>query len=1001
FVELFNRGTEARSLGGLSVQYASATGTGNFQAAALPAVSVPPGGSFLVGLAAGTTPSTPLPTPDATGSLNLSGTTGKVALVNSATALACNGGSTPCSTSQLPLVIDLVGYGAANFFEGAPAAATTNSTAAQRTDPCVDTDVNAADFTVGVPAPRSSTATPTPCDGAPPVNTPPAVSPNPFPIEHPGGTTATYPIAVTDDVSVTTVAVDGALPAGVTIDTGTPGTPRQLSVTVDATVAAGSHPIAITLTDDVGATTALDVELTVVIVDACGVAATNTIMELQSSGLTSPLVNRDVRVEGVVTETYQAVGEVGGFYLQDPVGDGDPATSDGVLVFSTSPVETDDVVRLSGRVLEFGRTGNVGTVTEVGSVTALTVCGTGAVAPTTVTLPFPPAVGGVPAQERYEGMRVTMPNADTVTEVFTLGRFGELVITSGDPLYSPTNGNVLGTPEAIRAANDLDRIVLDDARSAQNLYPITYHTGTDQDDLVRVGDQVAPGDVLDGIFTFDFGLYRVQPNDAPPTFVTGIPRPAGPDDVLGDTGDVTVASFNVLNYFTSLDDGSFSGNDTPRGARNPEEFERQQTKIVAGILGLDADVVGLLEIENNGRDMPAPVGRYAVDALVEALNAALPDDADHYAAIDDPDITTANFLGGTFGTDAIKVALIYRPAVVVPSSDGPLADRALIDPRDPSFPGESLFDRPPLVQEFSLAGGEGEPFTVVLNHFKSKGSVSPNCTEAGGLQGNCNDLRVRQARGVLDLVAAADLTNVAIVGDLNSYSREDPIVTLTAAGYSSPVDDFVDASERFSYVFGGELGELDHALVDADLAGHVTGADIWHINSLEPPAADYTLEFNDPALYEPDEYRSSDHDPLIIGLDLVTPPPPGPTCRGLAATKVGTDRGDTIIGTNRVDVIVAGRGNDLVFGLGGDDVICAGDGIDIVAGGVGNDTILGQASSDVLSGDGGNDVLAGNASGDVVSGGPGNDQLLGGPGLDILSGGPGTDVESQDGDLTP
>ena len=340
-------------------------------------------------------------------------------------------------------------------------------------------------------------------------------------------------------------------------------------------------------------------------------------MQVQGAGATSPLVGQTVRVEGVVTGDYQAGGQVGGFYLQDPAGDGDAATSDGVLVFdSADPVQPGDRVRVTGRVVEFERSANAGdgTVTELASpFSAVTVCGTGAVAPTTVDLPFAPAgPGGPPVPERYEGMRVSMPNARTVTEVFTLGRFGEVVLTSGAALFSPTNGNVPGAPEAIDVANDANRILLDDALSGPNLFPGAYDVGDDPTALPRIGDQVAPEDVVTGVFTFDFGVYRVQPVGDYVDFVTGTPRPAAPDQV---GGDVTVASFNVLNYFTTLNDAGWAGEqNTPRGATSPEEFSRQQTKIVQGIVGLDADIVGLIEIENNGPTDDPRVGPDAVAA---------------------------------------------------------------------------------------------------------------------------------------------------------------------------------------------------------------------------------------------------------------------------------------------------------------------------------------------------------------------------------------------------
>jgi uncharacterized protein len=1005
FVELFNGGDTARSLGGLSVQYASATGTGNLGASglvALPAVDLPPGGSLLVGMTPGAT-GAPLPTPDATGTIAMAAAAGKVALVTGTTPLPCNGGSTPCGPDDLARIVDLVGYGTANFFETAPAPTLSNTTAAQRTAAarCADTDNNSVDFVAVAPAPHNSASPAEPCDG-PPVNTPPSVSPNPFPIQHTAGTTAGYPVVATDDVAVTDVTVDGALPAGITVDTGTAGPSRTITVTVADTVAAGDHAVTLTLADGAGATTAVTVAVSVVVIDECGVAPTHTIMQVQGAGATSPLVGQTVRVEGVVTGDYQAGGQVGGFYLQDPTGDGDAATSDGVLVFDNAdPVQPGDRVRLTGRVVEFERSANAGdgTVTELASpFSAVTVCGTGAVAPTTVELPFAPAgPGGPPAPERYEGMHVSLPNARTVTEVFTLGRFGEVVLTSGAALFSPTNGNVPGTPEEIDVANDANRILLDDARSGSNLFPGAYDVGDDPTALPRIGDQVAADDVVTGVLTFDFGLYRVQPVGAFVDFVTGTPRPAAPDEV---GGDVTVASFNVLNYFTTLNDAGWAGEqNTPRGATSPEEFTRQQTKIVQGIVGLDADVVGLIEIENNGPTDDPRVGPDAVAALVDAVNAALPAGAAPYVAIEDPDVTAPNFLGGTFGTDAIKVAIIYRPSVVTPQG-APVSDPALIDPADPAFPGESLFDRPPLAQTFARADGTGVPFALIVNHLKSKGSLSTNCDPGGGgLQGNCNDLRIRQAQGVLDLIAGAGLENVAVLGDLNAYTLEDPIDVFEGAGFTSPVDTFLPPEDRFSFVFEGERGELDHALVDGDLAPLVTGADIWHINSIEPPAKDYT-SFNNPALFEPNAFRSSDHDPLLVGLDL-TPAPPFPTCRGLVATIVGTDAGDVLTGTDGADVIVALGGNDVVLGLAGNDVVCAGDGVDVVAAGTGSDTVLGQAGVDLLAGEAGDDVLAGGEGIDVLAGGPGADTLLGGPGVDVLSGGPGADTEDQDGDLAP
>lgn len=180
FVEIFNRGTEPVSLAGKSIQYASATGTGNFggtatQITVLPDVTLQPGQYYLIQQAGGTTGS-PLPTPDYIDSepINISGTTGKVALVNSTTSLGCNGGSTPCNAEQLALIVDLVGFGTANFFEGSAAApAPSNTTAIFRvSNGCVDTDNNAADFSTGAPAPRNTSTSLNPCSTTPAVATP-------------------------------------------------------------------------------------------------------------------------------------------------------------------------------------------------------------------------------------------------------------------------------------------------------------------------------------------------------------------------------------------------------------------------------------------------------------------------------------------------------------------------------------------------------------------------------------------------------------------------------------------------------------------------------------------------------------------------------------------------------------------------------------------------------------------------------------------------------------
>jgi predicted extracellular nuclease len=302
----------------------------------------------------------------------------------------------------------------------------------------------------------------------------------------------------------------------------------------------------------------------------------------------------------------------------------------------------------------------------------------------------------------------------------------------------------------------------------------------------------------------------------------------------------------VLNYFTTIDQPGAScypsgTRSDCRGADSPEEFARQRAKIVAALSAIDADVVGLIEIENNGAT--------AVNDLVSALNAATAPGT--YAAVADPETGV--------GGDAIKVALIYKPGRVVPA--GPAYSRA-----DP------IFDRFPVAQTFVLKQN-GARFTAVVNHFKSKGSCptsgDPNADQGDG-QGCWNLKRIEQAQSLLTFVetlrnVSGDL-DVLVIGDLNAYGKEDPIQTLATGGLIDQIAKRVQ--NPYSYVFDGQAGYLDHALTTASLDPQVTGVTEWHINADEPSVIDYNTEFKPQDLYSATPYRSSDHDPVIIGMQL-------------------------------------------------------------------------------------------------------------------------------------
>lgn len=809
FIEIFNNGNAAASVGGWSVQYAAATGM-SWQVTAIPAgTTLAPGAYLLIRQAMGAGGSVPV-NGDVPGTIAMGGTSGKVALASNSTALT---GTAPAGGA----LVDIVSYGASTNTEGTPTAGLSATTAALRnTGGCVDTNNNSADFTIAAPAPRSSATTPAPCDGS-------------------GG--------------------------------GDPPPPT-------ATAAA--------------------------------------IYTVQGSGATSTLAGQVVITSGVVTKRLN-----NGFFIQDLSGDGNAATSDGIFVFTSSaPPATaavGNLVQVTGSVVEFSSgAGTAATpLTEISNVTALSLLGSGySIAPTPVALPL--AAGD--SFERFEGMLVRIDGTLTVQQNFFQARFGQLTIGAGGRHETPTNRHRPGTPQAIALADEQarGRLLLDDGSSLQNVNPTSYGFANG---VPRAGDLVSN---LVGVLDFGLatatasgaGLYRLQPTEVP-AFAIANPRPAAPAAV---GGNLKVAAMNVLNFFTTFTNGQTVSGQTGqgcslggsvsaancRGADDLAEFNRQRAKIVLALAALNADAVGLNELQNNGN--------VAAQNLVDALNAKV--GANTYALVPVP-------VAGT-GTDAIRVGMIYKPAKL--SLVGlPASDTAAIN------------NRPTLAQTFAAANGER--FTLVVNHFKSKGSCpSANDADAAGNldigdgQGCWNAQRVQQAQRLRTFVAQLQSTggtnDVLIVGDLNAYAQEDPIYDLTSSGY-------VDQSGRFeqfgySYVFDGTAGRLDHAIASATLSPKVVGLTHWHIDADESVAQDYNVEFKQPdcATCAPDPYdgsvpfRASDHDPVLLGLALFK----------------------TVLGT---------PGNDSLVGSAGDDVIIGGAGADMMTGGAGVNVFVYTSSRDV------------------------------------------------------
>lgn len=894
-----------------------------------------------------------------------------------------------------------------------------------------------------------------------------------------GGATDTYTIVLnTQPIAdvIVTITPDSQTTTSATALTFTStnwNTPQTVTVTaVDDDLVEGTHASVITHTvtsndtnynginiGSVAATiTDNDVPLTV-----------TKIHQIQGSGTAFEAAFGGIRtIEGIVVAAFPGGSGLSGFFVQeeDAETDDDPTTSEGIFVFDPTGLfsgSVGDKVRVTGNVSEFSSSsgGNTSSLTQLSQVSNLINLGADII-PTATTIQFP--VTSVADLERYEGMLVNISATSgdlTVTEHFQLGRFGQAVLSATGPSNQPGTDARL---EQYTQFNDPSvagynaylqdiatrRIILDDGRATQNPEPIIFGRGgqpLSATNTLRGGDTVAS---ITGVLDHRFEGYRVQTSTGV-DFTPANPRPETTPNV---GGTLTVASFNVLNYFNGNGMGSGFTSPEQRGAENLTEFNRQRDKTIASILGLNADVVGLIEIENDGYGANS-----AIQDLVNGLNAAA--GAGTYALID-PGLPQ-------LGTDAIAVGFIYKPGSITP-----VGAAATV----PDGFGQGSFDnnnRKPLAQTF-LQNSIGEEFTAVVNHFKSKGSSSgnPGDADVGDGQGLSNGTRTRASQDLATWLATnptgTNDPDYMIMGDINAYAKEDPIKALENAGYTNLVP-----HTSYSYVFDGQWGSLDHALANDSLTAQVSGAAKWHINADEPNVIDYNTNFKSPSqinsLYNPDPFRSSDHDPVVVGLNLNTAPVAiddiaitdentavninvlandsdfnndplqitlvSTPVNGIAVINdnatpnnfaddlilytpdggyVGSDNftytisdgkggtatasvnvaikavGGGIIGTPGDDNLVGTNGNDIIRGLAGNDTLRGGNGNDTLYGGDGNDLIEGGNGNDILYGDRGNDTLLGGNGNDIMYGGDGNDYLDGGNGDDTLYGGDGNDT---------
>jgi predicted extracellular nuclease len=853
FIELFNRGTAAVSLSGWSVQYASATGTGNFGSSAtqiteLSAVFLAPGQYLLIQEAAGAGGTTPLPSPDVTDSspILMSATAGKVALVNSTAPLGCNGGSTPCPPAALAMIVDLVGYGGANFFEGAGATPALNNTSAglRSGGGCVDTDNNASDFSVGTPTPRNTGSPLNPCPGNPVI----AVCDGPLSTDE--GVATSAPVRASDaDGAVVNMVVTSVTPSPAPgtislinpIPAGGVGGTATADVDVDTAVPAGTYAVLITATNADPTPQSGTCTLTVIVRPQV-----ISIHDIQGAGHISPKAGTLVATGGIVTALRLSSGR--GFYLQDPAPDVDDATSEGIFVFtSIAPsVAVGDQVMVIGTVAEFrpGGSGSANlTTTEITSpsiallstgnpLPSPTVIGAGGHVPPATVIEddaggnvetggtFDPPSDGIDFYESLEAMLVQVNNA---VAVGPRNSFGEIPVVADD---GASAGLRTGRGGIVIRSNDFnpERIIIDDVLMATP--------------LVDVGDHFTAPVV--GVMDYDFGNFKLLTTGALISSAGGLTQETA---AAPASHQLAVAAFNVENL------------DPADGAA---KFDELASLIVDNLRS--PDILAVEEIQDNN----GPTNDSGTDAsltygmLISAIQAVGGPTYD-FRQIDPVDDQDGGEPGGNirvgflFRTDR-GLTFIDRPGgtptsatTVVNGTDGPelSASPGRIDPTNSAF----TTSRKPLAGEFAF---RGDRVFVVANHFNSKGGDQPLFGRFQPPTLVSEVQRLQQAQIVHDFVedilALNSQANVIVLGDLNDFEFSAPLLTLKGNILEALIETLPEG-ERYTYVFDGNSQVLDHILLSSSFFGRPFGYDVVHVNS----------EFAD---------QASDHEPQVVHLSF-------------------------------------------------------------------------------------------------------------------------------------
>ena len=841
FIEIFNRGATPVSLSGLSVQYAAAASAA-WQVTPLPNVTLEPGQYFLVQQGAGTGGTTALPTPDASGNIAMSATAGKVALASTTSALNGICGAT-CAGN--PAVLDLVGYGTtATNFEGAGAAPAPGATVAalRASGGCTDSDVNAADFVTRAPAPRNTASAFNVC-GAP-VNQP-VTATCPANLGAIIGTGATAPMSAADaDGQVIRADIISTPVTGITLSgfTASPaaGVNATATLSVAGDVPLGAYRVEVSFSNGDAVAQSATCTVSVAITHPSGATR---IRDIQGRAHRSPLEGLPVSgVPGIVTAKRS-----NGFYFQDPNPDDDPATSEGIFVFTSAApaVSVGDAITVSGTASEF-RPGGATTpanltitqiITPVISVISSgnplpppVVIGSGGRIPPNATIkgncgdvelitcPFDPAAYGLDFYESLEGMRVQINGALAVGPTSS---FGETPVI-GDFGAHATQRTARGGVYVTAGDFNPERVLIDD----EILRPLPR---------VSVGDWFA---VVIGVIDYSFGNYKLQVTEpVSVTFGTLAPQVTRPQT----PNQLAIASFNVENL--DIGDG-------------PAKFATLAAQIVNNLQS--PDIVALMEVQDNS----GPTNDGVVDAtttfntLIAAIQAA-GGPGYQFRSVDPGNNQDGGEPGGNIRVGYLfnpaRVTFVDRPGAtaatattVIPTADGPRLtfSPGRIAPTSAAFNGS----RKPLAAEFIF---KGHKLFLIANHFNSKGGDDPLFGRFQPPALSSETRRNQQAQIVRDFVqsifALDNNAKVVVLGDLNDFEFSTPLAILKSA----PLNDLVETlapEQRYTYVFEGNSQVLDHILVSNSLMTAVE-YDVVHVNA----------EF---------AAQASDHEPEVVRLYL-------------------------------------------------------------------------------------------------------------------------------------